>query len=94
MRLIRSVAVLVLTAAGGWLTLFAMDTPATDSAFAAGALHTAVGPSVSATAIAADSGARLRVRATGVESDQGMIRVALFANAGTFNGDSRRRPPA
>lgn len=86
MRLIRSAAVLTLSAVAGAFALAATDTPATDSAYAAGALHTPVARTLSAAVIAAETGARLRVRTEEVESDQGMIRVALFSDADTFDG--------
>ncbi|EKV27294.1 hypothetical protein C882_1796 [Caenispirillum salinarum AK4] len=88
MRLIRTVAVLSLTAVAGGLALAAADAPATDAAYAAGALHASLARPGSAIAIEAETGTRLRVRAEAVESDQGMIRVALFADADAFDGSA------
>lgn len=93
MRLIRSVAVLTLAAATGAFVLAATNTPATDSAFAAGTLHAPMTRALSAAIITADSGARLRVRAADVESDQGMVRIALFSDASTFDGTAADARP-
>ncbi|WP_404385323.1 DUF2141 domain-containing protein [Caenispirillum salinarum] len=93
MRLIRTVAVLSLTAVAGGLALAAADAPATDAAFAAGPLHTPMARPGPAIVIEAEAGTRLRVRAEAVESDQGMIRVALFADADTFHGTAEDARP-
>lgn len=91
MRLIRSVAVLALTATAGAFAFAASDVPPTDSAYAASLPRVSMvqaGPPA-----AVGSGARLRVRAEDVESDLGMVRVALFSDPETFTGTADEARP-